>query len=432
LIHVAVVAPYFGENMRHCLRCFADLPDTRLGGLSQESSERLPPELRSRVDAFQTIGDASDGTQLAEGARALKKQWGRLDRIEGYLEHLQVPIAEARDALDVDGMRAEAAKNFRDKNRMKEVLRRAGVPVARQALIRSADDARGFAAQVGYPIVLKPLAGLGARDTQRAHDETSLSSAMNVLLPTADKPAQAEEFVRCEEHTFEAATIGGKTVWYSSTQYLPSPLQVLENAWMQYCLLLPRETDPPHVRAFADVNARALEALGMQNGLSHMEWFLREDGSPAVAADEKLCEVPTDVAGERRVLARERDVERVAVGSIHIELVEERECDAVFRRAEFLDLLVRARLLTPELIARKPEHDEAIVLVLRVECLERRILGRVAALRRDVHDQQHLALVRRESRVLPIDVLHGNVVDVRGESGHGDKGEKGGANRAQC
>jgi biotin carboxylase len=251
--------------------------------LSQESSERLPPELRSRVDAFQTIGDASDGTQLAEGARALKKQWGRLDRIEGYLEHLQVPIAEARDALDVDGMRAEAAKNFRDKNRMKEVLRRAGVPVARQALIRSADDARGFAAQVGYPIVLKPLAGLGARDTQRAHDETSLSSAMNVLLPTADKPAQAEEFVRGEEHTFEAATIGGKTVWYSSTQYLPSPLQVLENAWMQYCLLLPRETDPPHVRAFADVNARALEALGMQNGLSHMEWFLREDGSPIVS-----------------------------------------------------------------------------------------------------------------------------------------------------
>jgi biotin carboxylase len=180
-------------------------------------------------------------------------------------------------------MRAETARNFRDKNRMKDVLRAAGLPVARQALVRNADDARAFVKQVGYPVVLKPLAGLGARNTQRASDDVSLSSALNALLPSDANPAQAEEFVRGEEHTFETVTIGGRTVWSSSTQYLPSPLQVLENAWMQYCLLLPRETDAPHVRAFADVNARALAALGMQNGLSHMEWFLRADGTPVVS-----------------------------------------------------------------------------------------------------------------------------------------------------
>jgi D-alanine-D-alanine ligase-like ATP-grasp enzyme len=283
VIHVALVAPFFGENMRLCLRCFADLEDTKLGVLSQETEDKLPAEVRSRVAGFQRIGDVSDAQQLAEGARALRKQWGRLDRIEGYLEQLQVPIAEARDALDIDGMRAETARNFRDKNRMKEVLRAAGVPVARQALIRNADDARAFVQKVGFPVVLKPLAGLGARDTQRAHDDASLSSALNVLLPSENNPAQAEEFVSGEEHTFETATIGGKTVWSSSTMYLPSPLKVLENDWMQYCLLLPREMDEPHVRAFADINGKALAALGMQNGLSHMEWFLREDGSAIVS-----------------------------------------------------------------------------------------------------------------------------------------------------
>jgi biotin carboxylase len=283
VIHVALVAPHFGENMRHCLRCFADLPDTKLGVLSHEPEDRLPPEVRDRVAGYQRIGDSADANQLAEGARALQKQWGRLDRIEGYLEMLQVPIAEARDALDVDGMRAEAASNFRDKNRMKDVLRKAGVPVARQALVKSGEDARAFVKQVGFPIVLKPLAGLGARNTQRAHDEASLASALNALLPSATNPAQAEEFVRGEEHTFEAVTIGGKTVWYSSTEYLPSPLRVIENPWMQYALILPREMDPPHVRKFAPVHADALAALGMQNGLSHMEWFLREDGSAIVS-----------------------------------------------------------------------------------------------------------------------------------------------------
>lgn len=283
MLHVVLVAPFFGENMQHCLRCFAALEGVRLGVLTQEDPGRIPEDVRPQIAGVERIGDAADAAQLVAGARRLEESLGRIDRLEGYLELLQVPIAEARDALGVDGMRAETARNFRDKNRMKEVLRAAGLPVARQALVHDADDARRFVADVGYPVVLKPLAGLGAKNTQRATDDTSLASALNALLPSGANPAQAEEFVRGEEHTFETVTIDGRTVWSSSTYYLPSPLQVMENAWMQYCLLLPRETDQSHVRAFADVNARALAALGMRNGLSHMEWFLRADGSPVVS-----------------------------------------------------------------------------------------------------------------------------------------------------
>jgi biotin carboxylase len=281
--HVVLVAPYFSETMRHCVRCFVDLPDTKVAVLSQEPAERAPAQLRERLAGYERIGDPAQHENIVAGARAIGSEWGRIDRLEGYLEMLQVPIAEARDALQIDGMRAEVARNFRDKNRMKDVLRKAGVPVARQALVQTADDARAFVQQVGYPIVLKPLAGFGARNTQRVVDEPSLATALNALLPSAASPAQAEEFVRGEEHTFEAVVIDGRVVWSSSTAYIPSPLQVLENPWMQYALILPRELHPAHVQAFAPVNAKALAALGVQHGLSHMEWFLREDGSPVVS-----------------------------------------------------------------------------------------------------------------------------------------------------
>ena len=46
MIHTILIAPYFGGNMRHCLRCFADLPDCKLGVLSQEPEDKLPPEVR--------------------------------------------------------------------------------------------------------------------------------------------------------------------------------------------------------------------------------------------------------------------------------------------------------------------------------------------------------------------------------------------------
>ena len=57
---------------------------------------------------------------------------------------------------------------------------------------------------------------------------------------------------------------------------------MLENAWIQYAVM-PREQHAPHVAAFAEINRRALAALGVQNAFSHMEWFLREDGTAVVS-----------------------------------------------------------------------------------------------------------------------------------------------------
>ena len=156
---------------------------------------------------------------------------------------------------------------------MKATLRDAGLPVAKQKRISNAEDVRLFAEGVGYPIVLKPLAGVGSKNTMRVSNEDDLLGALNLLLPSEESPVQAEQFVQGEEHTLESVTIHGETVWQSSTYYLPGPLKVIENPWMQYCVLLPREQAPAHVSAFSSLNSRALNALGMETGLSHMEWF---------------------------------------------------------------------------------------------------------------------------------------------------------------
>jgi biotin carboxylase len=281
--HVTLVAPHFSETMQHCVCCFLDLEQTRVSVVSPEPIDRVPMQLRSRLLAFEPIGDPADHRNIVDGVRRIERQHGRPDRLEGYLELLQVPIAEARDALQVDGMGAEAANNCRDKNRMKEVLRAAGVPVARQALVHTEADAQQFVQQVGYPIVLKPLAGFGARNTVRVTDAATLTRALQQLQPGPQRPAQAEEFVQGEEHTFEAVVIDGEVVWSSTTSYIPTPLQVLENAWMQYALILPREQQPPHAAAFAATNKQALKALGVRHGLTHMEWFERPDGSALVS-----------------------------------------------------------------------------------------------------------------------------------------------------
>jgi len=210
----------------------------------------------------------------------------QVDRLVGVLEQLQLPMAEVRDALGIPGIGADTARNFRDKDRMKAVLRAAGVPVARSALVHSARELERFVADVGLPVIVKPQAGLGTRGTHRLDGPADLAA---LAPPTRAQPLQVEEFVRAREHTCETVTVRGAPVWRSGTRYFPTPLEVLETAWVQYCVLLPREDDDPTWRAFDPVNTAALAALFGAAGasaagtaLTHMEWFLRDDGTRLV------------------------------------------------------------------------------------------------------------------------------------------------------
>jgi len=186
--HVLFVCPFLSANMLSCLRALVALEDVRVGVVMHDGPERIPVEIRPKVDGHYRIANSNDAQQLVAAGRFFQKSWGRVDRFISFLEQLQVPVAVARDELGIPGMSAEVAGNFRDKNRMKTVLREAGLPVARQALVTSADDARRFVSQVGYPVVIKPIAGLGSRGTMRCSIDDELYAALNAHLPSPKNP----------------------------------------------------------------------------------------------------------------------------------------------------------------------------------------------------------------------------------------------------
>ena len=102
--------------------------------------------------------------------QGLSRQLGQVERLLAVLEQLQVPLAQVREHLGIGGMDPVTANNFRDKAQMKTVLRAAGVPCARHKLAVSAADAIEFAERVGFPLVVKPPAGAGAKSTFRLDD----------------------------------------------------------------------------------------------------------------------------------------------------------------------------------------------------------------------------------------------------------------------
>lgn len=282
-MNVYFVVPFFMEATLRFVEGAAGLPGVRLAIISQDPIERLPAPLRARIAGHWRIDDGLDPVKIADAVRSLARQLGAPDRIIGSLEQLQVPLAQVRGYFGLPGLGVEAANNFRDKATMKSVLERHGLPCARHRLASSAADAIGFVKEVGLPVVVKPPAGAGAVNTFRLDDLGDLERYLVNHPPDAARPVLLEEFLKGEEHSFDAVLIEGRMVWHSISSYRPAPLTVLENPWIQWCVLLPRRIDGPEFDSIRTSGYKALRALGLETGLSHMEWFRRADGGIAIS-----------------------------------------------------------------------------------------------------------------------------------------------------
>lgn len=283
MVVAAFVAPFLLEATARFVDSAATLPGVRLGVITSTPANQLPAGLRAHLAGHWRVDDPLDPHQIAEAVAGLSGQLGRVERLIGALEQLQVPLAQAREMIGIDGMDAETARNVRDKARMKSVLQAAGVPCARHQLVHSPAEALTFAEAVGFPLVAKPPAGAGAQATYRLDEPGALHEWLDAVPPRPEAPGLLEEFLVGQEHSFDSVTMNGHTVWASIADYLPPPLEVLRNPWMQWVVMLPRDISGPEYDGIREAGPAALRALGVRDALTHMEWFRRPDGSVAVS-----------------------------------------------------------------------------------------------------------------------------------------------------
>ena len=182
------------------VRAAARLADVRLLGVVQSPPEGDDAGLYADMVR---VEDAHRTADLIEAVEVLKKRHGEPFRIIGILEAMQVQLAETRAHFGVEGTDVHTATLFREKAAMKDALRAAGLPVARHKLLGSLADAHAFANEVGFPMILKPPAGLGARSTFRVKSLEGLLGSLSEMNVSPAQPMLAEEMLRGNEHSFE-------------------------------------------------------------------------------------------------------------------------------------------------------------------------------------------------------------------------------------
>jgi biotin carboxylase len=196
--------------------------------------------------------------------------------------------ARLRADLGTPGMTTEIVQGFRDKPLMRERVSAAGLRIPHTARVRSNAEVWEMAQRIGFPIILKPVAGAGSADTFKVPTAASLDWALGQIGHLAE--ASCEEFIEGDEYTYETLCVDGKPVYESVCAYLPNVLEARKNEWISPIILSLRDMTLPEIQGGIELGRSVIAALGMGSGFTHMEWYRKPNGEAVFG--EIACRAP--------------------------------------------------------------------------------------------------------------------------------------------
>jgi carbamoyl-phosphate synthase L subunit-like protein len=205
-------------------------------------------------------------------AAKLRNEHGSLERIVTAQETLLEAVALANEALGLPGLRVAAVRRTLDKSQFKATLERAGLNTPRFQIVTSLNAARAFGREIGFPIVLKSVAGSGALATFLIDSESDLDKVIDL------GPFLAEQFITGQELCIDTITIDSEPLFHSICCYQPSILAAIENPATQWSCVMPRDMQP--YQSFIDDGLAAIRALHIGYAMTHMEGFIDANGRP--------------------------------------------------------------------------------------------------------------------------------------------------------
>src|SRR5690606_20643244 len=272
-IDVVFLAPTYPREMREYTRGLAEV-GARVYGIGDTPPHELGELRRYLADYLQVPRIMDEDDVVARAGAWLRGR--NVDRVLTNWEPLVVLAARVRERWELPGMGVEVARSFRDKQLMKERVAAAGLRVPRSARATTVATAREAAERIGFPLVLKPIAGAGSADTHRVDDAAGLEGALKRLGHVAE--ISVEEYVEGEEYTFDAISIGGRTVTENVAYYLPKPIVGRNEEWISPMTITVRDMARPDLAPGIALGREVLGAMGLVDGFSHMEWFLTPAG----------------------------------------------------------------------------------------------------------------------------------------------------------
>ncbi|MGV9242159.1 ATP-grasp domain-containing protein [Streptomyces sp. NPDC003710] len=274
---------------------FADYDGDVLLLVSRDNLERVGEELPPAGAGYahaEAVDGYDTGGELEERALDLARQHGVRHVVASHERDLE-RAAVLREILALPGQQPDSVLPFRDKSLMKKLAAAAGVQVAAHREIETATDIVSFAAEHGYPVVLKPRDSAGSVGLRILHTREELEGYLehDFDLYGAGQPnIIAEEYVPGPLCHVDGLVLGGKVAlaWPSQYQYALATYATDTGPRIDLTL----DTDDPLAHRLLAFTERLLQALpGPENFAFHAEVFHTPDDELV------LCEIACRTGG---------------------------------------------------------------------------------------------------------------------------------------
>jgi len=276
-MNVIFLEPSFPANQREFVRGLFEA-GARVIGIGERPKESLDGDLKKWMVHYEQVRSVVDEDALIDKVRWLQsKEW--IDRLEAVIEAHVMAAARAREATGIPGTSVHTTWLCRDKPSMKDVLRAGGIPCAQSAAATSPEEARAFALEVGYPLILKPRDSAGASGTYRVDDDPGLEYAIRASGLAQGRSVAVEEFIEGHEGVYDTLSIDGKVAHEFALHYYPNVLEAMRTRWISPQVVVTNRVDTaPGYEEVKRLGREVLPLLGIGTSATHMEWFAGPKG----------------------------------------------------------------------------------------------------------------------------------------------------------
>lgn len=272
-MNIVMISPGFPTEIAYFTRALART-GAQVIGIGDQHPSQMPAMARDHLAHYEHV-PLADTDRVLEALTGLARHV-RIDQVECLWEPYVVLAAEIRERLGLPGMSVEQATWFRDKEVMKRVLDEAGIRTPRHAAATTVAEIQEAAEVVGYPLIVKPIAGAGSADTYRVDDAERLAEVQQMVAHVPK--VSVEEFIEGEEFTYDTVCGGGKILFENVSWYQPRPLQQRSHEWISPMTIALRDREDPELAAGVEMGRQVLQALDFTHGFTHMEWYRKADG----------------------------------------------------------------------------------------------------------------------------------------------------------
>jgi biotin carboxylase len=186
--------------------------------------------------------------------------------------------------FDLPGPNPALIERCSDKFTQRLLLRQAGVPVPAFHLAANATEVESAAAEIGLPVILKPVRGSGSRGVRLCRDMNELAEQTGHLLggeiPRPPPVILVEEFARGP--FYEATTMGNAVIAVGTAEFGPQPHFVPCES------LFPAPISDDESKRIADISQSCLRALGLGWGPANIEFRWTQRGPVVIEVNARL------------------------------------------------------------------------------------------------------------------------------------------------